>query len=118
MGESRRGRANADVDPDRRATSVADAALPARCDACGFAIETDRNASEDCDLTCGSTRLAGFSHCLTPTHAPRWEYPHSAVGHGHLYRGRFKSFPIQDDRHLQTVPCDVERNPGRAKLIA
>ena len=40
---------------------------------------------------------------------------HAAVGHGHLYQGRFKSFPIQQDQRLLTVRY-VQRNPLRAKL--
>jgi putative transposase len=36
---------------------------------------------------------------------------------GHLWQGRFKSFPIQQDLHLLTVMRYVERNPVRAKLV-
>jgi putative transposase len=35
---------------------------------------------------------------------------------GHLYQGRFKSFPVQEDRHLLTVLRYVEANPLRARL--
>ena len=38
-------------------------------------------------------------------------------GTGHVFQGRFKSFPIQDDEHLLTVMRYVERNPVRANLI-
>jgi len=37
---------------------------------------------------------------------------------GHVWQGRFKAFPIQDDGHLLTVMRYVERNPVRAKSIA
>jgi putative transposase len=36
---------------------------------------------------------------------------------GHIFQGRFKSFPIQNNEHLLTVMRSVERNPVRAKLV-
>ena len=36
---------------------------------------------------------------------------------GHIFQGRFKSFPIQKDEHLLTVIRYVERNPVRANLV-
>ena len=38
-------------------------------------------------------------------------------GSGHLWQGRFKSFPIEDDSHLLTVLRYAERNPVRAELV-
>ncbi len=38
-------------------------------------------------------------------------------GEGHIYQGRFKSFPIQDDEHFFTVCRSVERNALRASLV-
>ena len=35
---------------------------------------------------------------------------------GHLYQGRFKSFPVQEDDHFYTVCRYVERNALRARL--
>jgi putative transposase len=61
--------------------------------------------------------LTGFLRWLTLTHTQRWKQAHDAVGHGHLYQGRFKSFPLQDDGHLLTVLRYVERNPLRANLV-
>jgi len=61
--------------------------------------------------------LTSFLRWLTLTHTQRWKHAHNAVGHGHLYQGRFKSFPVQDDRHLLTVLCYVERNPIRAQQV-
>jgi putative transposase len=57
--------------------------------------------------------LTAFMRTLTLTHAQRWKHAHNAVGHGHLYQGRFKSFPVQTDEHLLTVLRYVERNPVR-----
>ncbi len=38
-------------------------------------------------------------------------------GFGHLYQGRFKSFPVQSDEHLLTVIRYVERNALGAGLV-
>lgn len=37
---------------------------------------------------------------------------------GRVWQGRFKAFPIQQDRHLLNVMRYVERNPVRANLVA
>ena len=39
-------------------------------------------------------------------------------GSGHVWQGRFKDFPVQDDEHYLTVLRYVERNPLRAKAVA
>ena len=62
-------------------------------------------------------QLTAFMRQLTLTHAQRWKHAHNAVGHGHLYQGRFKSLPVQSDEHLLTVLRYVERNPLRAGLV-
>jgi len=46
----------------------------------------------------------------------RWHSHYQTSGTGHLYQGRFNSFPVQVDEHLLTVMRYVERNPVRAKL--
>jgi putative transposase len=62
-------------------------------------------------------QLTTFMRWLTLTHAQRWKHAHAAVGHGHLYQGRFKSFPVETDAHLLTVLRYMERNPVRAGLV-
>jgi len=37
---------------------------------------------------------------------------------GHVWQGRFRAFPIQEDEHLLTVLRYVERNALRANLVA
>jgi putative transposase len=55
---------------------------------------------------------------VTNTHVKRHrQHYHDTIG-GHLYQGRFKSFPIQEDGHLLTVLRYVEANPLRAKLAS
>ncbi len=59
-----------------------------------------------------------FVRWLTLTHAQRHRAAHGTAGDGHLYQGRYRSFPIADDDHLRTVLRYVERNPLRAGLVA
>ena len=62
--------------------------------------------------------LTAFMRWMTLTHTQRWKHAHAAVGQGHLYQGRFKSFPIEQDSHLLAVLRYVERNPVRSKLVS
>jgi putative transposase len=39
-------------------------------------------------------------------------------GSGHVWQGRFKAFPIEQDEHLLTVLRYAERNPLRANLVS
>lgn len=55
---------------------------------------------------------------LTLTHAMRWHAHYGTLGTGHLYQGRFKSFPIEEDDHLYGVLRYTERNAQRAQLVA
>jgi putative transposase len=61
--------------------------------------------------------LSSFFRWLALTHAMRWRVSHHTVGYGHLYQGRFKSFPVQTDGHLLTVCRYVERNALSAGLV-
>ena len=58
-----------------------------------------------------------FVGWLTLTHTQRWHAHYHSAGTGHLYQGRFKSFPVQEDDHYFTVCRYVERNPLRANLV-
>jgi len=60
--------------------------------------------------------VSEFFRRLTVTHSMRWHAHYHTEGTGHLYQGRFKSFPVQSDEHLLTVMRYVERNPVRAGL--
>ncbi len=61
--------------------------------------------------------LSRFIGWLTLTHTQRWHAHRRSAGTGHVYQGRFKSFPIQQDDHFYTVARYVERNAQRAKLV-
>jgi putative transposase len=62
-------------------------------------------------------QLTAFFRWLTHTHAMRWRVARRTVRYGPLYRGRFKSFPVQRGEHLLTVARYVERNPLAAGLV-
>lgn len=61
--------------------------------------------------------LSRFVGWLTLTHTQRWHAHRGTTGSGHVYQGRFKSFPVQTDDHYYTVARYVERNALRAKLV-
>lgn len=89
---------------------------------------------------CDRIPMRMLSYCLMPNHfhlvlwpfndgdLSRWmqwlltchvRHYHSRRGtSGRIWQGRFKGFPIQQDRHLLTVCRYVERNPLRAGLVA
>jgi putative transposase len=62
-------------------------------------------------------QVTNFFRWLTLTHSQRWHAHHGTSGMGHVYQGRFKSFPIAADEHLLAVLRYVERNPLRAGLV-
>ncbi len=59
--------------------------------------------------------LSIWLHWLLTVHASRFH--REKCSSGRIWTGRFKAFPIQDDRHLLTVVRYVERNPLRAGLV-
>jgi putative transposase len=56
-------------------------------------------------------------HWTTMTHTARRHAHRRTAGEGHLYQGRFKSFPVQDDDHFHVVCRYVERNALAAGLV-
>ena len=65
----------------------------------------------------GDGDLSAFTGWLTLTHTQRWHAHRHRTGEGHLYQGRFKSFPVQNDMYFLTLCRYVERNPARAGLV-
>jgi len=61
--------------------------------------------------------LSEFMQWITNTHSKRWHTAHGTTGIGHVYQGRFKSFPVQSDIHYLKVLQYVESNPLRAGLV-
>ena len=62
--------------------------------------------------------MSRFLSWATGTHTMRYHAHYDTSGEGHVYQGRFKSFPIQDDHHFYTVCRYIERNALCAKLVA
>ena len=61
--------------------------------------------------------LSTFMQWVTMTHSQRWHAAHGTAGMGHLYQGRFKSFPVQSNEYYLTVMRYIESNPLRAELV-
>ena len=61
--------------------------------------------------------MSRFMRWVTATHTMRYHAHYHSSGEGHVYQGRFKSFPIQNDEHFFTVCRYVERNALRAELV-
>ena len=61
--------------------------------------------------------LSNFMRWLAMTHTQRWHAHRRSAGTGHLYQGRFKSFPVQSDEHFLTVCRYVERNALNASAV-
>lgn len=61
--------------------------------------------------------LSKFMQRMANMHTQRWQRAKLRVGYGHLYQGRFKSFPIESDEHFYRVARYVERNAQRAGLV-
>lgn len=64
----------------------------------------------------GDGDLGRWMQWLLTAHARRYHRHYGTTGH--VWQGRFKTFPMQDDDHLTTVLRYVERNPLRAELVA
>lgn len=58
--------------------------------------------------------LSRWMHWVLNTHVRRYHQHYQSSGH--IWQGRFKSFPIEADEHLLTVLRYAERNPVRANL--
>ncbi|HXE52257.1 MAG TPA: transposase [Tepidisphaeraceae bacterium] len=62
-------------------------------------------------------QLSSYMLRLTTTHVRRHHAHYHTDCGGHLYQGRFKSFPVQDDHHFLTLCRYVEANPFRAGIV-
>lgn len=59
--------------------------------------------------------LSRWMQWLLTSHVRRYHRHYGTCGH--VWQGRFKAFPIQQDGHLLVVLRYVERNPLRARLV-
>jgi putative transposase len=60
--------------------------------------------------------LSRWMQWLLTAHVRRYHKHYRSSGH--VWQGRFKAFPIQQDEHLLTVLRYIERNPLRAELVS
>jgi len=65
----------------------------------------------------GDDDLPTFMRWVTLTHVQRYHASHATIGIGHLYQGRYKSFPVQGDGHYLRVLRYIEANPLHAGLV-
>ena len=88
-------------------------------------------------LACARIPMRVLGYCVMPNHLALWPYSDRDLGrwmqwlltthvrryhqhyrsNGHVWQGRFKAFPIEQDDHLLTVLRYIERNPLRAGLV-
>jgi putative transposase len=61
--------------------------------------------------------LSDFMRWITLTHTQRYHAAHGTTGIGHLYQGRFKSFPVEDEAYYLTVMRYIESNPLRTEIV-
>ncbi len=61
--------------------------------------------------------MSAFVGWITLTHTQRYHAHHHTTGYGHVYQGRYKSFPVQGDSHFHVVCRYVERNALTAGLV-
>ena len=60
--------------------------------------------------------LGEYMRWVTTTHVRQRRTQTKTVGHGHLYQGTYKSFPVAEDKHLHDLIRYIEQNPLRAGL--
>jgi putative transposase len=88
-------------------------------------------------LACERIPMRVLAYCVMPNHLALRPYSDRDLGRwmqwlltahvrryhqhyrssGHVWQGRFKAFPIEQDDHLLTVLRYIERNPLRAGLV-
>ena len=59
--------------------------------------------------------LSRWMHWVLNTHVRRYHRHYRSSGH--IWQGRFKAFPVQENEYLLTMLRYVERNAQRAKLV-
>ena len=62
--------------------------------------------------------MGSYMKWITQRHTQHWHIEHKSIGTGHLYQGRYKSFPVESNEYLIQLIRYVERNPLRARLVS
>lgn len=61
--------------------------------------------------------MGEFMRWVTTTHVRQRRSMTDTIGHGHLYQGTYKSFPVETDEHFLHLMRYVEQNPLRARFV-
>ena len=61
--------------------------------------------------------LSEFMRWLTTTHVRQRRVKTKSIGHGHLYQGTYKSFPVETNEYVTALILYVEQNPLRANMV-
>ena len=61
--------------------------------------------------------MGEYMRWLTTTHVRQRRVATRSIGSGHLYQGTYKSFPVEEDKHLVDLIRYIEQNPLRAQLV-
>jgi len=61
--------------------------------------------------------VARFMQRVTLTHTQRYHAQTKTIGYGHVYQGRYKSLPVQQDRYFLALVRYVEGNAKRAGFV-
>jgi putative transposase len=61
--------------------------------------------------------MSRLLYWVTMTHTARHHAHYHTAGTGHLYQGRFKSFPVQSNEHFFVVCRYIERNALAAGIV-
>ena len=64
------------------------------------------------------SELSRWMHWICNRHVRLVHRENRSLGGGHIYQGRYKSFPVQDESYLYNVLRYVEANPLRARLVS
>jgi putative transposase len=62
-------------------------------------------------------QLSAYMRTLMNIQIRNYHQHYGTCGHGHIWQGRFRNFPVQHNGHLLRVLRYVEANPLRANLV-
>jgi putative transposase len=102
------------ADYDAFVTAMADAQVRLRADILGYCLMPNHFHLVIRTQAVGD--LGRWVQWLLMAHAQRYNRHYGTSGH--VWQGRFKAFPIQNDEHLLSVLRYVERNSLRAELVS
>jgi putative transposase len=61
--------------------------------------------------------VSAYVHYLSTLHAVNYRRLHGRIGRGHVYQGRFRSFPVEGSHYYYNLVKYVESNARRSGLV-